>query len=107
MPTGVQVIEPVPGVSARRWPHVVVALVTAWVGLQGLGWRHLWVDEVDTAERAKAILAHGYPRLVDEHGHLSLNTAGQELEGGETHRFYPWGQFYVAATGLGVGNIVG
>jgi hypothetical protein len=90
-----------------RWPVLLVLVVTLWASTSGLGWRHLWVDEVDTAERASAVLAWGYPRVVDRHGVLSLNTGGYELEDGETHRFSPWGQFYVTAAGLAVGRALG
>lgn len=86
---------------------VAVALVTAWFSLVGLGWRHLWVDEVDTAERAAAVLAWGYPRVLDASGEPSLNTGGLELEDGDAHRFSPWGQFYVSAAGLAVGRALG
>lgn len=107
VPKGVPLLSQRSAFRLRRAaPHVVLGCAVLAATLPGVGWRHLWVDEVDTAERAKAVLAHGYPRLVDEFGEPSLNTAGREIEDGDSHRFSPWAQFYVGAVGLALGRVV-
>lgn len=98
-----------PRASPRRpaWPHVLLSLLMAAVLLPGLGWRHLWNDEADTAERARAVLHTGVPTVFDPEGRLSTNMAGLELEDGDLHRFTPWAQFYLAAAGLLGGRVAG
>jgi hypothetical protein len=71
------------------------------------GVRHIWQDEAETAERARAILAFGVPRVVDPEGRPSLNAGGREIEEGTLHRYTPWGQFYIGAAGLAVGRSIG
>ncbi|MEW5853433.1 MAG: hypothetical protein AB2A00_31950 [Myxococcota bacterium] len=85
-----------------RWPHLLLTAVLVALCTPGLGYRHLWLDEVDTAERTRTVLESGYPRVVDERGFFSLNTAGREIEDGDVHRYTPWVQYYVAAPGLAV-----
>ncbi|HAM34889.1 MAG TPA: hypothetical protein DEB40_04810 [Elusimicrobia bacterium] len=75
--------------------------------LPGLGYRHLWQDEIETAERARTILESGLPRVVDASGMASLNAGGKELEEGTLHRYTPWAQFYWAAWGLKLSRSLG
>lgn len=70
------------------------------VGIPGLGSRHLWQDEIETAERARSILNFGYPTVVDQEGRPSVNAGGLEIEESILHRYTPWLQFYWAAGGL-------
>jgi hypothetical protein len=82
----------------------VAVLAVAW---QGLGYRHLWQDEVETAERARSVLAYGVPKTIDPRGNWSINTGGREIEETDLHRYTPWAQFYVAAAGLAAGRALG
>jgi len=66
----------------------------------GLEYRFLWQDELDTAERAKAICQSGLPLVIDHAGVASLSVGGQEVEDGDLHRYQPWVMFYTAAAGL-------
>lgn len=75
-------------------------IVVLFFVLPGLGQRHLWQDEIETAERARAILSFGVPTVVDPAGNISLNTGGLEIEDGRLHRYSTWLQFYVGALGL-------
>jgi hypothetical protein len=84
----------------KRFSYGVLALCIFWLVGRGLGYRHLWQDEVETAERARTILESGYPRVIDRSGALSVNTGGRELEDGVAHRYTPWLQFYAGAAGL-------
>jgi len=96
------------GMERRAWIiHLVCGLLVLLVTAPGLGWRHLWVDEVDTAERARSILHAGYPQVVDAFDHVSLNSGGLELEEGLTHRYIPWLMYYAAAGGLLLGEPLG
>lgn len=87
--------------------HLLVAALVLALTSPGLGYRDLWQDEVETAERARTILESGYPRVVDRSGALSLNTGGWELEDGDAHRYSPWVQFYWAAAGLAPARLAG
>lgn len=78
---------------------MVAALVFA-LSAPGLGYRFLWQDEVDTAERARTVCESGVPRVIDRSGVASLNVGGQEIEDGNLHRYQPWLMFYLAAAGL-------
>jgi hypothetical protein len=80
--------------------HALAAVVVFALTSPGLGHRHLWQDEVETAERARTILESGYPRVIDRSGALSVNAGGREVEEGVAHRYSPWAQFYWAAAGL-------
>ncbi len=72
------------------------------------GYRHLWQDEIETAERARTIVEYGVPMIIGPDGKMSLNTGGKEIiDSGNLHRYTPWGQFYVAASGLFIGNFLG
>jgi hypothetical protein len=86
---------------------LAVFLSLAGVLLPGLGSRHLWVDEVETAERARSVLETGLPRVIDGAGNPSLAAGGRELEEGNLHRYTPWLQFYAAAGGLAVARQIG
>lgn len=86
--------------SIKSLSYGVLALCIFWLVGRGLGYRHLWQDEVETAERARTILESGYPRVIDRSGALSVNTGGRELEDGAAHRYTPWLQFYAGAAGL-------
>lgn len=85
---------------------VVFGLLCALL-LPGLGWRPLWQDEVETAERGRAIVSTGLPKVTDPFGRVSLNAGGREIEDGDLHRFTPWGMFYWAAGGLVLGDALG
>src|SRR5688500_4254809 len=91
----------------RLWPHALLTACVFAVSAPGLGYRHLWLDEVDTAERTRTVLESGYPRVIDEKGRASLNTAGREIEDGDVHRYTPWLQYYVAAPGLLAAELFG
>ena len=91
----------------KKLPHAVPFLLTLALLLPVAGYRHLWQDEVETAERARSILASGVPRVVDPEGRLSLNAGGLELEEGTLHRLSPWGQYYAGASGLAAGRVLG
>lgn len=84
--------------------HLVLTCVIFLFSGLGLGYRYLWQDEIETAERARSILQTGFPKVIIGVGDLSLNALGRELEEGDLHRYSPWGQFYVGALGLGVGK---
>ncbi|MBC7385505.1 MAG: hypothetical protein H7301_04975 [Cryobacterium sp.] len=84
-----------------------VFLFVFLIGGRGLGYRTLWQDEVETAERAKSVAAVGVPRTIDPQGQWSVNTGGKEIEEGDLHRYTPWGQFYVGAAGIKLGELVG
>lgn len=92
---------------ARAWPHVLLAAAVSGVLLPGLGWRHLWNDEVDTAELARSVVAHGLPTFYDQEGRLSVNNGGREVEDSELVRCFPWAQFYVAAPGVLLAKVFG
>ena len=77
------------------------------VASPGLGYRTLWADEQETAERGRAILDTGLPSIYDPSGNLSVNSAGHEIEEGTLHRYTPWLQFYTASLGLGIGRHFG
>ncbi len=74
------------------------------IGLPTLSSRHLWSDEVETADRARIILERGLPKLVGTDERISVNAAGKEIEDSDLHRYTPWVQFYVGALGLKVGS---
>lgn len=80
--------------------YFLLFLVVFGISMRGLGYRHLWQDEIETAERARTILESGYPRVIDASGAVSVNTGGREIEDGNAHRYTPWVQFYFAAAGL-------
>ncbi|MBK9039646.1 MAG: hypothetical protein IPL83_10850 [Bdellovibrionales bacterium] len=82
-------------------PFITLGLVLL-VCFPGLGSRHLWQDELETAERARSILAFGFPTVIDEEGRPSVNAGGLEIEESALHRYTPWLQFYWAAIGLEV-----
>lgn len=81
---------------------ILIAVISAAVLTPGLGYKPLWQDEIETAERARTILQSGWPKVIDAEGRLSVNTGGLELEDSDLHRYTPWVQFYVAAFGLSV-----
>lgn len=87
--------------------HFVVALLVLALTSGGLGYRFLWQDELDTAERAKAICGSGLPLVIDRSGVASLSVGGQEVEDGDLHRYQPWVMFYTAAAGLCVAEALG
>ena len=92
------------GKYASAWPHVLLTiLLFAFVSL-GTGYRNLWPDEVETAERARLILAEGLPMTIDRQGVVSVNAEGKEIEEGRLHRYTPWLQFYTGALGLEIGD---
>lgn len=99
--------SPPPARGARAWPHVALPLALLGLNVAGVGYRSLWADEMETAERARTILESGYPRVVDASGAISVNSGGLEIEEGVVHRYSPWGQFYVGALGLGAGRLLG
>lgn len=74
---------------------------------QGLGQRHLWQDEMETAERARSVAEQGFPKVIDSEGRISINSTGREIEDGDYHRYSPWGQFYWGAWGILVGKKLG
>lgn len=82
----------------------VILFLCFFVNSISLGYRHLWQDELETAERAKSILSYGVPKTIDPYGRLSLNAAGKEVEENFLHRYTPWLQFYVGAAGLSLGK---
>lgn len=86
--------------------HFIAPIFLLVVVNQGLGYRYLWQDEIETAERARSILFFGYPKTIDSEGRLSLNSSGFELENSEVHRITPWGQFYWAAGGEALGKFL-
>lgn len=88
-------------------PHLAAALVVLLVSTCGSSYRHLWQDELETAERARTILESGVPLVVDERGLVSTNAGGREIEDGDLHRYTPWVQFYVGAIGLAVARGIG
>jgi hypothetical protein len=88
-------------------PPLLLSLVVFAFAVQGLGYRALWQDEIETAERARTVLESGVPRVIDRSGELSVNWGGYELDQGPVHRYNTWGQFYVAAVGLGLGRAFG
>jgi hypothetical protein len=87
--------------------HALAALAVLALTSPGLGYRHLWQDEIETAERARTILESGYPRVIDRSGALSVNAGGREIEEGVAHRYSPWAQFYWAAAGLAPARALG
>lgn len=91
----------------KHLAHSIPFFLTLGLFLPVSGYRHLWQDEVETAERARSIVDTGFPRLVDSSGRVSLNAGGQELDEGTLHRLTPWGQYYAGATGLAVGKALG
>lgn len=88
-------------------PHLAVSLFVIVLMSLGLGYRHLWQDEIETAERARTILESGVPSVIDSQGKPSVNLGGIELDHGDLHRYSPWAQFYTGAVGLGVGRWMG
>ncbi|HEY8211869.1 MAG TPA: glycosyltransferase, partial [Myxococcaceae bacterium] len=91
--------------SVKRWPHVMLSLVVFLANMIGAGYRAIWQDEAETATRASTILESGWPRVIDKSGAVSVNTGGDEIEEGVTHRYTPWGQFYLGAAGLALGEV--
>jgi len=87
--------------------HISAAVFIFFLTGLGLGYRHIWQDEAETAERARTILESGLPRVIDSSGQVSLNSAGREIEEGNLHRYTPWAQFYVGAAGLKFGKFFG
>jgi len=71
------------------------------------GYRHIWQDEAETAERARSILAFGVPKTIDAEGRVSVNSGGLEIEETDLHRYTPWLQFYSGALGLVIGQAMG
>jgi hypothetical protein len=71
------------------------------------GYRHIWQDEAETAERARSIVAFGVPKTIDPEGRISVNSGGLEIEETDLHRYTPWLQFYSAALGFAIGERVG
>jgi len=80
--------------------HFLVFFIVLVVSVSGLGYRSLWQDEMETAERGRTIVESGFPLVIDSSGNLSTNVGGREIEEGTVHRYSPWIQFYVAAIGL-------
>ncbi len=87
--------------------HLTAAIVVFALTSGGLGYRSLWQDELDTAERAKAICTSGLPLVIDRQGIASLSVGGQEVEDGNLHRYQPWVMFYTAAAGLCMAETLG
>ncbi len=90
-----------------RKASLITALVVFVFSSLGIGYRHLWQDEVETADRARTILQSGVPRTIDADGNVSVNAGGLEIEEGTLHRYTPWGQFYFAAGGLFAARALG
>ncbi|MCB0421858.1 MAG: hypothetical protein KDD61_12735, partial [Bdellovibrionales bacterium] len=67
--------------------HFWVALLLFSFMNLGLGYRHIWQDEIETAERARSILFYGIPKTIDPEGRVSVNTSGAELENSDLHRY--------------------
>ncbi|MGE3973234.1 MAG: hypothetical protein AB7F59_01765 [Bdellovibrionales bacterium] len=93
--------------SKSLWSHLLLGVLLFVFSSLGLGYRHLWQDEIETAERARAILQTGFPQVILSEEDVSLNAHGRELEEGSLHRYSPWGQFYWGATGLAIGPHLG
>lgn len=94
--------------GAKVLPHFLPLIFLLALLVPISGTRHLWQDEIETAERARTILeTGGVPRVFDSEGRVSLNAGGQEIEEGTLHRYTPWGQFYWGALGLGAGRALG
>jgi hypothetical protein len=91
----------------KKFAHAIPFFLTLGLLLPVAGFRHLWQDEVETAERSRSVAETGLPRFVDSQGRISVNAAGQELEEGVLHRYTPWGQFYLGAGGLLAGRPLG
>jgi hypothetical protein len=91
----------------RFLPFIAAFGIVLGISSSGIGYRTLWADEQETAERARSIIATGLPTVYDPNGNLSLNAAGREIEEGNLHRYTPWLQFYVAAAGLKLGPRLG
>ncbi len=91
----------------KKHAHLIPFFLTVVLLIPVAGFRHLWQDEVETAERSRSVAETGLPRFVDSQGRISVNAAGQELEEGVLHRYTPWGQFYLGAGGLRVGRVLG
>lgn len=91
----------------KKIAHSIPFFLTLGLLLPVAGFRHLWQDEVETAERSRSVAEAGLPRFVDSQGRISVNAAGQELEEGVLHRYTPWGQFYLGAGGLLAGKALG
>jgi hypothetical protein len=100
-------MTPTPRPRRQLWPHIVLSLAIFAFASQGIGYRAIWQDEIETAERARTIVESGVPRVIDRSGELSLNWGGHELEDGTAHRYNTWGQFYLAAVGLALGRAAG
>ena len=81
--------------------------ITLGITSPGLGYRTLWADELETAERARSIVESGLPKIFDSAGNLSVSSAGKEIEEGLLHRYTPWLQFYVGAAGIEFGRRFG
>ena len=81
--------------------------ITLGITSPGLGYRTLWADELETAERARSIVESGLPKIFDSAGNLSVSSAGKEIEEGPLHRYTPWLQFYVGAAGIEFGRRFG
>lgn len=71
------------------------------ISIQGLSVRHLWQDEVETAERAKSIINNDFifkfPLVIDDKDNLSLNTLGAEVSDSKYHLYTPIVNFYIHA----------
>lgn len=87
--------------------HLVPSLLSVFLLGPVAGYRHVWQDEVETAERARSILETGLPRVLDSSNNVSLNSGGWEIEDSNVHRYTPWVQFFAGAIGLGVGRQLG
>ena len=81
--------------------------ITLGITSPGLGYRTLWADELETAERARSIVESGLPKIFDSAGNLSVSSAGKEIEEGLLHRYTSWLQFYVGAAGIEFGRRFG
>ena len=92
---------------SSNWLCLLPAIVSWALLFPTAGYRHIWQDEAETAERARSIVEQGLPRVVDAQGRVSVNTGGLEIEEGTLHRYTPWGQFYLGAVGLAVGKPLG
>ncbi len=88
-------------------PHLILTACLFIFTSLGLGYRFLWQDEIETAERARSILESGLPKVINSQTDVSLNALGREIEDGDLHRYSPWGQFYLGALGLQMGKWLG
>lgn len=92
--------------NLRAWVAFLIPFLAVLAMLVPVaGARHLWQDEIETAERARSVLTYGVPRVISPDGQWSLNAGGFEVEEGTLHRYTPWLQFYWAAL-FGAGSDV-